>query len=104
MEISLVQPLGGSITGLRHRLRMCLRHRHLIRAPEFAHYLHGDDFAMPPIIRPPVQIDMFLALQVVPYGGGQSLLLVHDVTRQMRLEATRKTLVANAFARACVRR
>jgi two-component system phosphate regulon sensor histidine kinase PhoR len=33
---------------------------------------------------------------MVPYGGGQSLLLVRDVTRQMRLEAMRKDFVANA--------
>jgi two-component system phosphate regulon sensor histidine kinase PhoR len=33
---------------------------------------------------------------VVPYGGGQSLLLVRDVTRQLRLEAMRKDFVANA--------
>ena len=39
---------------------------------------------------------MYLALQVVPYGGGQFLLLVRDVTRQMRLEAMRKDFVANA--------
>src|SRR5258707_6591311 len=51
---------------------------------------------MPLVIAPPVQIDMFLALQMVPYGGGQSLLLVRDVTRQMRLEAMRKDFVANA--------
>jgi len=61
-----------------------------------AHYLHGDDFAMPLVIRPPVQLDVFLALQMVPYGGGQSLLLVRDVTRQMRLEAMRRDFVANA--------
>src|ERR1700727_1719379 len=73
-----------------------LRCYNLIQAPEFAHYLHGDDFALPLVIRPPVQIDMFLALQMVPYGGGQSLLLVRDVTRQMRLEAMRKDFVANA--------
>src|SRR6202021_1829981 len=61
-----------------------------------ARYLHGDDFSMPLVIAPPVQIDMFLALQMVPYGGGQSLLLVRDVSRQMRLEAMRKDFVANA--------
>ena len=73
-----------------------LRVDNLIRAPEFVHYLHGDDFAMPLVIRPPVQMDLYLALQVVPYGAGQSLLLVRDVTRQMRLEAMRKDFVANA--------
>jgi len=51
---------------------------------------------MPLVIRPPVQLDLYLALQMVPYGGGQSLLLVRDVTRQMRLEAMRKDFVANA--------
>jgi len=49
-----------------------LRIDNLIRVPEFVHYLHGDDFAMPLVIRPPVQLDLYLALQVVPYGGGQS--------------------------------
>jgi two-component system phosphate regulon sensor histidine kinase PhoR len=73
-----------------------LRIDNLIRSPEFVHYLHGDDFAMPLVIRPPVQLDLYLALQMVPYGGGQSLLLVRDVTRQMRLEAMRKDFVANA--------
>jgi len=73
-----------------------LRIDNLIRSPEFVLYLHGDDYAMPLVIRPPVQLDLYLALQVVPYGGGQSLLLVRDVTRQMRLEAMRKDFVANA--------
>jgi two-component system phosphate regulon sensor histidine kinase PhoR len=43
-----------------------------------------------------VQAELYLALQVVPYGAGQSLLLARDVTRQMRLEAMRKDFVANA--------
>ncbi len=60
------------------------------------HYLHGEDFALPLVIRPPVQPNCYLALQLVPYGAGQSLLLVRDVTRQMRLEAMRKDFVANA--------
>src|SRR5258708_12184349 len=39
---------------------------------------------------------MCLALEMVPYGGGQSLLVVRDVGRQMRLEAMRKDFGANA--------
>src|SRR5271154_1933890 len=84
------------LLGLRRPVEVGLRIDNLIRAPEFAHYLHGDFFAFPLIIRPPVQSDMHLALQVVPYGAGQSLLLARDVTRQMRLEAMRKDFVANA--------
>src|SRR5271156_2937060 len=95
-EIVWFNRQAARLLGLRRPVDVGLRIDNLIRAPEFAHYLHGDDFSLPLVIRPPVQMDMFLALQVVPYGGGQSLLLVRDVTRQMRLEAMRKDFVANA--------
>src|SRR5450631_4011616 len=87
---------AARLLGLKRPIDVGLRIDNLIRSPEFVLYLHGDDFAMPLVIRPPVQLDLYLALQVVPYGGGQSLLLVRDVTRQMRLEAMRKDFVANA--------
>jgi two-component system, OmpR family, phosphate regulon sensor histidine kinase PhoR len=95
-EIVWFNRRAARLLGLRRPVDVGLRIDNLIRAPEFAHYLHSDDFALPLIIRPPVQIDLYLSLQVVPYGGGQSLLLVRDVTRQMRLEAMRKDFVANA--------
>jgi len=84
------------LLGLKRPVDIGLRIDNLIRAPEFIHYLHGEDFALPLVIRPPVHLELYLALQLVPYGAGQSLLLVRDVTRQMRLEAMRKDFVANA--------
>ncbi len=95
-EIVWFNRQAARLLGLKRPIDVGLRIDNLIRAPEFIHYLHGDDFAMPLIIRPPVQVDLYLALQLVPYGAGQSLLLVRDVTRQMRLEAMRKDFVANA--------
>jgi two-component system, OmpR family, phosphate regulon sensor histidine kinase PhoR len=95
-EIVWFNRQAARLLGLRRPIDVGLRIDNLIRSPEFVHYLHGDDFAMPLVIRPPVQLDLYLALQMVPYGGGQSLLLVRDVTRQMRLEAMRKDFVANA--------
>ena len=95
-EIVWFNRQAARLLGLKRPIDVGLRIDNLIRSPEFALYLHGDDFAMPLLIRPPVQLDLYLALQVVPYGGGQSLLLVRDVTRQMRLEAMRKDFVANA--------
>jgi two-component system phosphate regulon sensor histidine kinase PhoR len=95
-EIVWFNRQAARLLGLKRPMDLCLRIDNLIRSPEFVLYLHGDDFAMPLVIRPPVQLDLYLALQVVPYGGGQSLLLVRDVTRQMRLEAMRKDFVANA--------
>jgi two-component system phosphate regulon sensor histidine kinase PhoR len=95
-EIVWFNRQAARLLGLRRPIDIGLRIDNLIRSPEFVHYLHGDDFALPLIIRPPVQAELHLALQVVPYGAGQSLLLVRDVTRQMRLEAMRKDFVANA--------
>jgi two-component system phosphate regulon sensor histidine kinase PhoR len=95
-EIVWFNRQAARLLGLKRPVDLGLRIDNLIRSPEFVFYLHGDDFAMPLVIRPPVQLDLYLALQLVPYGGGQSLLLVRDVTRQMRLEAMRKDFVANA--------
>ena len=95
-EIVWFNRQAARLLGLKRPIDIGLRVDNLIRAPEFVHYLHGEDFAMPLVIRPPAQVDLYLALQVVPYGAGQSLLLARDVTRQMRLEAMRKDFVANA--------
>jgi two-component system phosphate regulon sensor histidine kinase PhoR len=95
-EILWFNRQAARLLGLKRPVDIGLRVDNLIRTPEFVRYLHGDDFAMPLVIRPPVETDLYLALQVVPYGAGQSLLLVRDVTRQMRLEAMRKDFVANA--------
>ncbi|MGO9514934.1 MAG: phosphate regulon sensor histidine kinase PhoR [Steroidobacteraceae bacterium] len=95
-EIVWFNRQAARLLGLKRPIDIGLRVDNLIRTPEFVHYLHSEDYAMPLVIRPPVQVDLYLALQLVPYGAGQSLLLVRDVTRQMRLEAMRKDFVANA--------
>jgi two-component system phosphate regulon sensor histidine kinase PhoR len=95
-EIVWFNRQAARLLGLKRPVDIGLRIDNLIRAPEFIHYLHGEDFATPLVIRPPVQVDWHLALQLVPYGAGQYLLLVRDVTRQMHLEAMRKDFVANA--------
>ena len=95
-EIVWFNRRAARLLGLRRPIDIGLRIDNLIRSPEFVRYLHGEDFATPLVIRPPLETDLYLALQLVPYGAGQSLLLARDVTRQMRLEAMRKDFVANA--------
>ena len=95
-EIVWFNRQAADLLGLKRPIDIGLRIDNLIRSPEFIHYLHGVDFSSPLIIKQPVQPDLYLSLQLVPYGEGQSLLLVRDVTRQMRLEAMRKDFVANA--------
>jgi two-component system phosphate regulon sensor histidine kinase PhoR len=73
-----------------------LRIDNLLRQPQFARYLDGGDYANAVVLQPDAGLDCYLSLQLVPYGEGQHLLLVRDVSRQMRLENMRKDFVANA--------
>src|ERR1700731_2091408 len=59
---------AGRLLGLKRPIDIGLRMDNLIRAPEFARYLQGEDFSMPLVIRPSVRLDQHLALQLVPYG------------------------------------
>src|SRR2546430_262797 len=91
---------GGSVArhrrGLRRTADLGMRIENLLREPQFVRYLARQDFTNPVVIRPMTGEDCYLSLQVVPYGDGQLLLLVSDVSRQMRLEAVRRDFVANA--------
>lgn len=67
----------------------------LVRVPPFIHFLnHSDDadsFEMPS----PVDETQTLDLRIMPYGAGQSLLLVRNITQVQRLKVMRQEFVAN---------
>ena len=95
-EIVWFNRMAASLLGLRSTADLGLRIEHLLREPEFLRYLARQDYSNPVVIRPAMGEDTHLSLQVAPYGDGQLLLLVSDVSRQMRLEAVRRDFVANA--------
>src|SRR5580658_6858610 len=95
-EIVWFNRTASTLLGLRGHNDFGLRIDNLVRQPEFSRYLEQGRFEVPLVIRPKVAVEMHLSLQVIPYGEGQQLLLVRDVSRQVRLEAMRKDFVANA--------
>ena len=95
-EIAWFNRMAAHLLGLRRPADLGLRIDNLVRQPQFARYLNSGQFANPVVIRLNTGEGPFLSLQLVPYGEGQLLLLVRDVSRQMRLEAMRKDFVANA--------
>jgi two-component system, OmpR family, phosphate regulon sensor histidine kinase PhoR len=95
-EIVWFNRMAARLLDLRRTADLGLRIEHLLREPEFVRYLAGQDYSNPVVIRPTTGQDCYLSLQVAPYGDGQLLLLVSDVSRQMRLEAVRRDFVANA--------
>jgi two-component system, OmpR family, phosphate regulon sensor histidine kinase PhoR len=95
-EIVWFNRMAARLLDLRRTADLGLRIENLLREPEFARYLEAQDYSNPVVIRPTTAEDCYLSLQVVPYGDGQQLMLVSDVSRQMRLEAVRRDFVANA--------
>ena len=66
----------------------------LIRHPDFVAYQEDPQGEV--VIPSPRDPERHLAIQLVPYGKGQSLAIIRDVTRQIRLERTRRDFIANA--------
>jgi len=95
-EIQWFNPRAARFLGLRRRVDIGHRIDNLVRQPEFRTYLDRAEFSMPVIVRQSATADVFLSLQMVDYGEGQKLLVVRDVSREIRVEAMRKDFVANA--------
>jgi two-component system phosphate regulon sensor histidine kinase PhoR len=95
-EILWYNRTSARLLGFRGKSDFGLRIENLVRQPEFVRYLRDGDYSGPVIVRSAIGGDQFLSLQIVPYGNGQLLTLVRDVTREYRLEAMRKDFVANA--------
>ncbi len=72
------------------------RLENFLRAPEFVAYLREGDFGQPLRMDSPVDPEIKLSVQVVPYGKTQRLLLAKDITTEVRLEKVRRSFVANA--------
>lgn len=68
----------------------------LLRAPEFGEFLRKAGPGQVLRLTSPVDENIKLSLQLVPYGETQRLLLAKDITHEMRLETVRRTFVANA--------
>jgi two-component system, OmpR family, phosphate regulon sensor histidine kinase PhoR len=95
-EITWFNRMAADLLNLRGADDYGLRIDNLIRQPSFARYFDAGEYTNSIVLQPDIQVDNYLSMQLVPYGEGQHLLLVRDVSRQMRLENMRKDFVANA--------
>src|SRR5579862_6086190 len=98
-EILWFNRTAARLLGFRGKSDFGIRIENLVRQPEFVRYLRAGNYSAPVIVQSSIGQggqERFLSLQIVPYGAGQLLTLVRDVTREARLEAMRKDFVANA--------
>jgi two-component system phosphate regulon sensor histidine kinase PhoR len=87
---------AGELLDLSRRADVGLRIEDLVRQPDFNAYLRGGQYSLPVVVRLDSQAERHVALQLISYGEGQRLLMLRDVTREVRLEQMRKDFVANA--------
>ncbi len=95
-EIVWFNRKAGELLDLSRRADLGLRIDNLVRNPDFVQYLHGGQYSLPVIVRIDTPTEKYIAFQLISYGEDQRLLMLRDVTREVRLEQMRKDFVANA--------
>ena len=95
-EIVWFNRKAGELLDLSRRADLGLRIDNLVRHPDFVQYLRGGQYSLPVIVRIDTPSERYLAFQLISYGEDQRLLMLRDVTREVRLEQMRKDFVANA--------
>ena len=83
------------LLGLRKNKDVGVRVDNLVRTPAFTEYLQRGEYQDPIVISSPVNDEIMLSIQLVPYGGKRRLMIARDITRVQHLEKMRQDFVAN---------
>ena len=95
-QIVMCNRAAKKLAGLKPRKDRGQRVDNLLRVPELTELLRAEDYDSEVEFPSPVRDDGWLNCRVVPYGAGQKLLFLRDVTDRMRLTRMRRDFVANA--------
>ena len=83
--------------GLRRKRDVGIRIENLVRYPAFVHYLERGDYSQSVTVLQPGEAERWLSFHLIRAEGSmQRLLIVRDITHEIRVEAMRKDFVANA--------
>ncbi len=95
-EIVWFNSAAQALLGLRAPQDIGLRIPNLIRHPDFTDYFARGDYPGDAEVPSVVNRAVTLSLRLIPYGNGQRLLIVRDVSELKRVEIARRDFVANA--------
>jgi two-component system phosphate regulon sensor histidine kinase PhoR len=69
--------------------------RYLLRQAHFLDFLDAADFSRRLVCKSPINREVTLSLQLVPFGEGKKLLVARDITELERVDAMRRDFIAN---------
>ena len=69
--------------------------RYLMRQAHFLEFLDAVDYSRRLVCKSPVNREVSLSLQLVPFGEGKKLLVARDITELERVDAMRRDFIAN---------
>ncbi len=95
-EIIWFNTAGRMLLGLRSPQDFGQRVANLVRHPAFTSYFMNGDYTGEVEAPSPINAAAMLSYRIIPYGNGQRLLVVRDVSDARRLDIVRRDFVANA--------
>lgn len=95
-EIVWFNTAGRTLLGLRSPQDFGQRVANLVRHPAFTAYFTNGDYSSEVEAPSPINIAVLLSYRIIPYGNGQRLLVVRDISDLRRLDTIRRDFVANA--------
>jgi len=69
--------------------------RYLLRQAHFLEFFDAVDYSRRLVCKSPINREIILSLQLVPFGAGKKLLVARDVTDLERVDAMRRDFIAN---------
>ncbi|MFZ5574027.1 MAG: phosphate regulon sensor histidine kinase PhoR [Pseudomonadota bacterium] len=69
--------------------------RYLLRQANFLEFLDAADYSRRLVCKSPINRELTLSLQLVPFGEGKKLLVARDITDLERVDAMRRDFIAN---------
>ena len=69
--------------------------RYLLRQANFLDFLDAADYSQRLVCKSPINRELTLSLQLVPFGASQKLLVARDITDLERVDAMRRDFIAN---------
>jgi len=94
-QIEWMNKATNRLLGLRRKKDVGQRLTNLIRIPEFVRFMNEENSGESMVMHSPVDKEITLDLQIVPFGDNLRLLTARDITRLRRLESMRRDFVAN---------